>query len=187
MDTLAVDVNRDGPHSIDVAPSFHVDGPFEVVVENHGSALHVHLQVDDDLAQAVSLSANNHFVKQGSVRRVTVDVDASKLPVRGHLKVVTGYGSETEFVTVTVDEPTEEETGVDVDESLGQPRPRPEAASAEERPGRLDLDDAPVVALGALAVVVALLAALAVGGDLPLVAVLVVLLGVAVGGVLLTR
>ena len=185
VDTLAVDVNRDGPHSIDVAPALHVDGPFEVVIENHGSALHVHLQVDDDLAQAVSLAANNHFVKEGSVRRVSVDVDRSKLPVRGHLKVVTGYGSETEFVTLTVEEREEEPTGVDVDESLGKPRPRPETAPAEARSGGLDLDDVPVVALGALAVVVALLAALAVGGDLPLVAVLVVLVGAGIGVVLL--
>ena len=185
VDTLAVDVNRDGPHTIDVAPGFHVDGPFEVVIENHGAALHVHLQVDDDLAEAVSLSANNHFVKEGSIRRVTVDVDESELPVRGHLKVVTGYGSETEFVTVAVEEREEEPAGVDVDESLGQPRPRPRAGRAEERASRLDLDDVPVVALGALAVVVALLATLAVGGDLPLVAALIVLVGVGIGVVLL--
>lgn len=182
VDTLAVDVNRDGPHSIDVAPAFRADGPFEVVLDNHGAALHVHLQVDDDLAEAVALSAVNHFVQEGSVRRVAVDVDESKAPVRGHLKVVTGYGSETEFVTVSVDEREEEETGVDVDESLGEPRPRP---VADERPAPIDLDDVPVLALGALAVVVALLAALAVGGGLPMLAVLVVLVGVAIGAVLL--
>ena len=184
MDTLAVELSNDGPHSIDVAPATRVDGPFEIVLDNHGSALHVYLQVDDDLAGAVRLSAVNHFVQEGSIRRVAVDVDESAAPVRGHLKIVTGYGSESEFVTLSVEEREEEETGVDVDESLGEPRPRPRT---EERPSRLDLEDAPVLALGALAVVVALLAAIAVGGDLYLLALLVVLVGVAVAGVILTR
>lgn len=185
MDTLAVNLNRDGPHSIDVAPAFHTDGPFEIVLDNQGAALHVYLQLDDDLAEAVRLSAINHFVKEGTVRRVSVDVDESQAPVRGHLKIVTGYGAQTEYVNVSVEEPVEEEPGVDVDESLGEPRPRPNAA--ENRSGWLDVDDVPVIALGTLAVVVALLAALAVGGDLPLLAILVVLVGVAIGGVLLTR
>ena len=180
-----MDVNRHGPHSIDVeSGAIHVDGPFEIVIENHGSALHVYLQLDDDLAGAVRLSAVNHFVEEGSLRRVPVDVDESKAPVRGHLKIVTGYGSETEYVTVSVEERDETKDGVDVDESLGRPRPRP---VAEEQPARFDLEGVPLLGLGVLAVVVALLAAFAVGESLPIVAVLVVLVGIAIGGVLLTR
>jgi hypothetical protein len=185
VDTLGVDVNRNGPHSIEVeSGAIHVDGPFEVVIDNHGSALHVYLQLDDDLAGAVELSAVNHFVEEGSLRRVPVDVDESRAPVRGHLKIVTGYGSETAFVTVSVDERDETEVGVDVDESLSRPPPRP---APEERSSRLDLEEAPLLALGALAVVVALVAAFAVGQSQLLVALLVVLVGIAIGGVLLTR
>jgi len=183
VDTLVVDLNRSGPQSVDVAAaSFRTGGPFEVVLDNHGAALHVYLQLDDDLAGAVTLSAGNHYVEQGSVRRVSVDVDRSKLPVRGRLKVVTGYGKETEFVTVTVEEREEEPSRVDVDERLGKPRPRPEP---EEGGLSLEFEGAPVLVLGALAVLVALVAALALGGDMVLLAVLVVLLGAAVGVVLL--
>ena len=183
MESLVVDLNRNGPHSIDVATSaFHASEPFEIVLDNHGAALHVYLQLDDDLAEAMTLSAGNHFVKEGRLGRVRVEVEDSKAPVRGRLKVVTGYGSETEFVTVTVDERDDEERQVEVDESLSRPRPRPEP---EERAPILDLQGAPVVALGALAVLVALLAALALGGDLPLVAALIVLVGAGVGVVLL--
>ena len=185
MDTLGVDVNRNGPHSIHVASgAIHVDGPFEIVLDNHGSALHVYLQLDDDLANAVRLSAVNHYVDEGSIRRVPVDVDESNAPARGHLKIVTGYGSETEYVTVAVEERDETKAGVDVDESLGRPRPRP---VAEEEPALFDLDEAPLLGLGALAVVVAVVAALAVGVQLYWLALLVVLVGAAVGAVLLTR
>ena len=185
MDTLAVDLNRDGPHSIGVeSGAIHVEGPFEIVLENHGSALHVYLQLDDDLAGAVELSAVNHYVDKESIRRVPVDVDESAAPVRGRLKIVTGYGSETEYVTIGVEERDDSKERVDVDESLARPRPRP---VAEEQPSRWNLDDVPLLALGGLAVVVAVVAATAVGGRLYWLALLVVLVGVAVGAVLFTR
>ena len=185
MDSLVVELNREGPHSINVASNaFHPTGPFEIVLDNHGAALHVYLQLDDDLAGAVRLSAGNHFVQQERIRRVQVDVDESQAPVRGRLKIVTGYGSETAFVTITVEEVDETADRVAVDESLGQPRPRPEPESGG---GLLDRTGTPVVALGVLAVVVALLAALALGGGMTLVAALVVLVGAGVGVALLRQ
>lgn len=183
MDTLVVDLNRAGPHSIDVAAaSFHTDGPFEVVLDNHGAALHVYVQLDDDLARALTLSAGNHFVEKGKLRRVGVDVDESALPVRGRMKVVTGYGAETEYLTVSV-EPRDEEKGrVDVDESLAAPRPRPVPRS--RRPD-VDLLGLPALLLGGLAIVVALLAAITLESDLAVLVVLFVLVGAGVAAVLI--
>lgn len=183
MDSLVVDLNRSGPHSVEVAPAFHTDGSFEVVLDNHAAALHVFLQLDDDLAEAATLSAGNHFVDAESIRRVGVDVDGANAPARGRLKVVTGYGSETAFVTVTVEEREEEATGVEVDESLGRPRPRPEPEPSDGL--SFDPQNIPVLVLGGLAVLVALLAATTLGGDVALLAVLVVLLAAGVGAVLL--
>ena len=184
MDSLVVELNASGPQSIDVAASsFRTEGPFQVVLDNQGAALHVFLQLDDDLAGNLSLGAVNHYVEEGSTRRVRVDADPSIEEVRGRLKIVTGYGSETEYVTVSVTEPDEEAGRVDVDESLAQPKPTP------DRGRDLDVDpqSVPIAALGGLAIVTALLAALAIGVDLPVLALLIVLLGVAVGAVLYTR
>lgn len=185
MDSLVVDLNSDGPHAIDVAASsFRTSGAFEIVLDNHGAALHVYLQLDDDLAAAAQLSAANHFVEEGSLRRVSVDVDESRAPVRGRLKIVTGYGAETEFVTVSVEEVDEAAAGVDVDESLSRPRPRP--APDDEDP-LLDPSDLPALGLVALAVVVAGFAAVSVGGGLAVLALLGALIAVAVAGALISR
>ena len=183
METLVVDLNRDGPHAIEVGPTaFHADGSFEIVLENHGTALHVYLHLDDDLAEVVTLGAVNHFVDDGSIRRVVAEVDQSKAPVRGRLKVVTGYGTETAFVPVAIDERDEEAGRVTVDESLSRPKPRPEPPEPERS---FDPRDAPLVLLGALAVLVAVLAAVALDGGMTLLAALIVLVGVGVGVVLL--
>jgi len=185
VDTLVVDLNADGPHAIDVAASsFRAEGSFEIVLDNHGSALHVYLQLDDDLADAVRLSAANHYVEQDSIRRVAVDVDESMAPLRGRLKIVTGYGAETEFVTVAVEEVDESANRVDVDESLGQPRPRP--VVDEEEP-ILDPSDLPALGLVALAVVVAGFAAVSVGGGLAVLALLGALVAIAIAAALISQ
>lgn len=184
MESLVVELNESGPQSIDVAaPSFTAEGPFQVVLDNHGAALHVYLQLDDDLARSLTLGAVNHYVEEGSTRRVRVEVDEPQPEITGRLKIVTGYGSETEFVSVTVREPDPEADRVQVDESLARPKPKPQA-SAEPA---VDPQSLPIAALGALAIVVALLAAMAVGGGLPLVAILIVLVGAAVAVALLIR
>lgn len=180
-----VDLNADGPHGIDVAASsFRTGGPFEIVLDNHGAALHVYLQLDDDLAGAAELSALNHYVDEESLRRVAVDVDEARLPARGRLKIVTGYGAETAFVTVSVEPPEEVADRVDVDESLGKPRPRPAPAEGEPL---VDPSVLPAIGLVALAIVVAAVAAVTVGGGLALLALLVLLVGAAVAWALLAR
>lgn len=179
-DALEVELNRDGPQSIDVdGETFEASGDFEVVLRNHGASLHVHLRLDETLARAASISTTNHYVADGSLRRVEVQVDQNRLPVKGHLEIVTGYGAQTEHVHVSLVERTEE-PGVEVDERLAEPPPR------DDEP-ILDRDDLPVVALAAVALLIALLAGLAIGEPMVLAGVAIVLIGVAVAGVLLAR
>ncbi|MBP1903290.1 hypothetical protein J2744_002994 [Halorubrum trapanicum] len=125
MPTLDVELNGEAVHDIDAPDSFAADGPFPVVLDNSGRSTHVHLHFDDDLDRVAALDEGNHFVADEATRHVhvsTADVDE---PVRGKLKIVTGYGSNTRYVDVRVDPSTETpEEPVAVDEALSAPPER---------------------------------------------------------------
>lgn len=177
---LPVHVNRGQLHSLDVQPSFEGHGPFDVRLVNHGESLHVHVHLDDGLSRVAAIDAANHYVEQDSTRVVRVDVNEDALgeePIRGKLKVASAYGAETRWIDVELTEPTPEETPVQVDESLAKPRPEPERSPSPT----LLRPEVGVIALGFLALVVALGVALTVGNTPPLlVGALVVLGGVLV-------
>ncbi len=125
MPTLAVELNGDGVHSIGVPDRFTTTTPFSIELANQDRATHVHLRPDDDLDRAVSIGAVNHYVEAEGTKRIHVSTAAVEKPVRGKLKVVTGYGSNTQYVEVQVDPPME--TGPDevvVDERLSKPPER---------------------------------------------------------------
>lgn len=179
-DDLVVHLNRDGPHSIGVEPrQFVADGPFDVVLRNHGAALHVHLHLDDDLSPRATLGTANHFVEEGAVRRVRVTVDEPLDPAEGRLKLVTGYGSETEYVRIALQNVEPEERHVRVDEALGQP------PTTDVPESMLDAESLPTVALLAIAVIALLVAAVLVGGPQAGIGVLVVVVGAGVAWALL--
>jgi hypothetical protein len=179
-DDLVVHLNRAGPHSIEAEPpQFQAGGPFDVVLRNHGTALHVHLHLDDDLSRQATLGTTNHYVDEGAVRRVRVTVAEPLEPVDGRLKLVTGYGSETAYARVDLAEREPDERQVRVDEALGQPRP----SDAPEP--LVDADDLPVLALGAIALLVAAVAAVLIGGAAGVLGLLIVLVGLAVAIALL--
>jgi hypothetical protein len=175
METLAADVNRSGVQTLSVPEAFETDDSFTVELRNHGEATHVHLHLDDALSRVADLDAGNHYVEGDSTRPVRVSVrEAVTEPVRGKLKVVTGYGAETHFVDVTVT-PTRIQP-VDVDPELSKPK-----AKKNDRGGRefaLDLSTLvralPAVVLSVVAVVFALAAVLAQSGTDPVLAVLAV-------------
>lgn len=176
-----VHLNRDGPHSIAVEPAeFEAGGAFDIVLRNHGTALHVHLHLDDDLSRQATLGSTNHYVEEEAVRRVRVTVGQPLEPVEGRLKLVTGYGSETEYARIALREVDSEPRRVRVDEALGQPPP-----AADPSP-LVDVDDLPVVALAGIAVLVAAVAAVLIGGPTAVLGLLIVVVGVAVA-VLLVR
>jgi hypothetical protein len=184
-DTLPVHVNRQELHSLEVPTDFETGESFQIRLLNHGESVHVHLHLDDDLSEVASLEAANHYVEGESQRviRVTVAPDAT-LPVHGRLKVVTAYGATTRYIDVDLEAEDEAEEPVTVDESLGQPQPRP---TADTGGSLLERPELPVLALGGLALLVALLAVLVMNSMEVLVGALVVLGGVLVAIFFLLR
>ncbi|MFB6299241.1 MAG: hypothetical protein ABEH65_03170 [Halobacteriales archaeon] len=181
---LSIDLNRRGPHSIEVSDSdFETTGPFEVVLENHGESLHVHLNVvDTELSDVLSLPAVNHFVEAEDTKRITIDVAPSPRPVSGKLKVATRYGSEVSYIDLSIVEPTEESDRVIVDDRLSEPQ-----SSTESTRRGVDIDpltwitDTPidVLLLVVAAVAIAIYAIIAIESVAVTIGVLIVLGGVA--------
>lgn len=183
---LPVHVNRESLHSIDVQPSFEAHGPFDVRLVNYGESIHVHLHLDDSLSRVAAIDAPNHYVESESARvvRVAVDEDALETtPVRGKIKIASAYGAETRWIDVTISEPAPAESSVQVDESLAQPQ----SSTDEPAPGLLHRPEVAVLALGFVALLVALGAALVFPEPLLLVSSLVVLGGVLVAMFFLSR
>ncbi|MFB6070908.1 MAG: hypothetical protein ABEJ76_07770 [Halanaeroarchaeum sp.] len=115
VSSLRVHVNREDVRSVSPeADRIEVDGPFDLVLENHGQSTHVHGNVDDALAAVADLPENNWYVESGETRTIPVDVESLE-EVRGHLLLATGYGAEETAVEVTVEAGS---GGVEVDEDL---------------------------------------------------------------------
>ena len=134
MARLSVDLNRGSLHEIAAPSTFETDGPFEIRLRNHGEAVHVHCNLDDDLSAVAGLGETNHYVEPYSRRSVQVDTRRTDTPVTGRLKIVTAYGAESAYTTVTVSPPGTVTESVAVDESLAKPqREAPEPPTPRER------------------------------------------------------
>ncbi|WP_122090095.1 DUF7524 family protein [Halalkalicoccus subterraneus] len=159
--TLPVEINRRSVHSIEPGVrQFETSESFTVELTNHGSATHVHLNIDDGLADAISLDGGNHFVEAGRTHRIEASVDQRSRPVSGRLKVVTGYGAETAVIDISLippDEPTEK-VPVEVDERLSKPKPR-----TRDQPERTTETTLPTRAIAAGGLVVLALLLVVVG------------------------
>ncbi|SFR44708.1 DUF7524 family protein [Halogeometricum limi] len=155
--SLEVELNGDGLHSVEAPPSFSATGAFDIVLENVGQAVHVHVHLDDELSTAASIDTGNHYVTGGDVQRVHVRTASLSEPVSGRLKIVTGYGAETAYVTVRIEPAAEKKPGIDVDETLSRPPKRePEPSIGEQLADLLPSQTVlPAVALGLLVLVVA--------------------------------
>ncbi|ADJ15072.1 DUF7524 family protein [Halalkalicoccus jeotgali] len=159
--TLPVEINRRSVHSIEPGVrQFETSESFVIELTNRGSATHVHINVDDGLAEAISLDGGNHFVEAGRTYRIEANVDQRSRPVSGHLKVVTGYGAQTAVIDVSLIPPEEpqERTPIEVDERLAKPQPR-----SREQPARTTESAVPGRTLAAGALVVLALLFVVVG------------------------
>lgn len=190
-ETLPVYVNRASLHSLEVPERFETDGSFDVQLINHGEPIHVHLHLDDRLSDIASVDAPNHHVDRESQRPVRVNVHRPG-SVFGKLKIVTSYGAETRYVDIDLVEPSEPEETVQVDESLSKPQPESGEQSTAEDGGMAGSRGAterdrrlPVLALGAVTVVLALGAAAVIDGTLPWLVALFVVVAVAAATLLL--
>lgn len=134
MSQLAVSLNDDGLHSVAAPASFEADESFEVLLDNHGEAVHVHLNLDETLSAIADIRANNHYVDPEQSRPVVITVEPRSTAVTGRLKIATGYGAEVGYTTITVYPPTESPERVAVDESLAKPQREssPEPTVAEQ-------------------------------------------------------
>jgi hypothetical protein len=179
--SLSVDLNRRRLHQISVADEFSASGPFSIELANRGEAVHVHLHLDDELSRVARLEAGNHYVEGDATRPVRVEVDPIDEPVSGKLKIVTAYGSEQQYVTVTVEPPVEKTEPVDVDETLARPpsRGEPEPALSDRVAPLLEDGTLPLIGFGTVAVIGALAVGLLVDSAVVLLGVGVVI-GVAV-------
>lgn len=170
--TLRVDLNRDGPKSVEVPATMSVEGDFMVTVENHGSDAHVHLHLDDALSQVARIEETNPFVPGGGETTIPVSIKPGT-SASGMLEVVTGHGATRQGVQINLETP--EERDVPVDESLAEP------TGSDQRRGTVSDEGPalPVGVLGAIAVVIAV--AVAAASDVGAVVVGVIALVAALG------
>jgi hypothetical protein len=192
-DELPVDVNRRERNSLNVPASIETDDSFVIRVRNHGNAGRVHVHLDEDLSAVASLEDTNYYVEAQSTAAIPVSVDEHGV-VHGKIKLSAGYGATTRWVDVKLTEP--DDTGsVEVDESLAEPGGGERETTDEESstdgatPGSTlaDRPALPVLALGALAVAVAIGAATAFQSGLVAAGAVVVFVAVLLAGYLLVR
>ncbi|WP_416839320.1 hypothetical protein [Haloferax sp. DFSO52] len=157
--SLTVTLNADRPHDLSVNPSFSTTDSFAVEFDNRGQAVHVHLNIDDELSRVASLPTGNHFVDSGETKLVMVPVRPDSKPVTGKLKIVSGYGSETAYVDVTVNPGNGGKPPVEIDEEFSKPpqrAPEPGAVGKmEQLLPRLDSGIVPLLVLSGIALVLA--------------------------------
>jgi len=134
---LTVSINNDGLHSIAAPEAFETVESFDLVLDNDGEAVHVHLNLDETLSAVADIRANNHYVEPTGSRPVGIDVNPRTAAVTGRLKIATGYGSEVAYTRITVQPPEADPTQVTVDKSLANPqREAPTEPTAAERADR---------------------------------------------------
>ncbi|AGB36883.1 DUF7524 family protein [Natronococcus occultus] len=172
---VTVHVNRGSPERLEAATAtFETAEPFTLLLEGHDTPTHVHCRLDENLARVASLPQSNYYVEADARTPVPIDIDPSAIddPVQGYLEVSTGYGAESAAIAVTI-EPGPDR--VEVDESLAQPNrsPTENTRSAEsskplfedvELPGGLQPTTLAALALGGVALVLALAVAAIAGG-----------------------
>ncbi|NHN40230.1 hypothetical protein G9C85_01090 [Halorubellus sp. JP-L1] len=177
VDTLTVHLSRGELHEVAPATAdFETDGPFELEFVNHGRAAHVHVHPDDALARGVSVAESNLYVETESTRVVEVAVPDGPRPLRGTLDVSAGYGATEASVDVGIVQAPDPD--LPVDETLAEPSAEKPSGSPVD--ALLDEESLPVLGLGAVALLLAVGAAYAIGDLVVAVGALAVLAGVAV-------
>jgi len=164
--------------------SLETDDSFLLSLSGHESPAHVHCRrLAGDLERIASLEEANYFVEPDGVTTVPIAVNADVIerPVDGHLEVLTGYGSESISIAVTV---VPGPPDVDVDESLAEPaRSEPEPTTLERAVDRvsdiagLEPGTLAVLALGLVSVGIAALTAASIGSPVVTAGLAIVVVG----------
>lgn len=191
---VTVHVNRRSADALEpTSTALETDGPVLLSLEGHGSPAHVHCRLDGDLERIASLAESNYYVEPDGVTTVPIAVDADGIdrPVDGTLEVLTGYGSESVAIDVTV---VPGPPDIDVDESLAEPaRSEPDPTALERAVDRvadgsgLEPGTMAVLALGVIAVGIAAMTAATIGGPVVTGGLAIVVVGFVVALSLLLR
>lgn len=180
---LSVRIGHSSAGAVEAPETYETDGSFAVDFDNEDRAVRVHVAPDGDLASVASVADNNQHLESDGTLTVPVAVDATS-PTEGELKIATGYGAEERTVAVTV-HPEPDETPVEA-------RPSPaDASGAGSLDGVGTLTSGPgglpvgLVALSGIALLVAVVAAVVVGGPAALFGAGILLVGICAAGWLL--
>ncbi|SDQ35198.1 DUF7524 family protein [Natronobacterium texcoconense] len=166
-----------------------VSRSFTLTLQGHETPAHVHCRLDGDLSRIASIDHPNYYVGPGDVTSVPVEIEPDGVEdlVEGQLEILTGYGSESVTVDVTV---TPGSARIDVDESLAKPSRDESEPTALERLSsvtRIDPGTLAVAALGLVAVAIATMTAATIASPAALVGLVAVAVGVVVAGLLLIQ
>ncbi|MEY7847822.1 hypothetical protein AB7C87_01280 [Natrarchaeobius sp. A-rgal3] len=179
---ITVHVNRGNANTLEADfESLETHRRISVVLRGHERPAHVHCRLAGDLDRAASIGTPNYYIEPDDVTVVPIAVDSDRIdePVAGELEIVTGYGSESLGIDLTI---TPSPPDVEIDDTLTKPnRPRPESTVATRLTEAIGLraPSGAVLALGALALVIAATTAATIGGPVAVLG-----LGIVVGGVL---
>lgn len=175
-DSLEIHVNRQRPNVLEVPEMYVADRDFAIEIINDGKPVHVHVNLDDELLELLEVDTGNHFVARENTFRLPVTVRDGARPVRGKLKISTGYGSESRFIELRVVEPTDDDRVV-VDAELSEP---PDRRQESELTPRI-VGEIGAIALLGVALIALLVAASIVGTvTSPVIGVLAVVVGLLV-------
>ncbi|SMP09032.1 DUF7524 family protein [Halobellus salinus] len=133
-ESLSVELNAGSVHAVDAPGAFTARGPFHLELSNTGGAVHVHVNLDEDLSRAARLREVNHYVETGETVRIPIGTVPGHGDVTGSLEVVSGYGAERERIEVTVatgDRTDERDGGGD---RSGPQRKRGDGAAGDREP-----------------------------------------------------
>ncbi|OVE84786.1 DUF7524 family protein [Natronolimnobius baerhuensis] len=184
---VTVHVNREATDTLETdMPALEARGSFALHLQGHDTPAHVHCRLNGDrrFSQIVSIDGPNYYVEANDMITVPISVAATDIDgsLEGELEVLTGYGSESVTIDVTV---KPKPATVDIDESFSKPRAE---TTTEQSPLEQALERASAVglepgtlalaALGVLALGIGVSTAATIGGPAAMIALLVVVGGV---------
>ena len=148
---VEIQINRAFPNSIEIEESpVEVSGSFGLILYNHGGPCHVYIQLSDEIAEFAYMGVSNRFLKEQENVRLEVRVRENAPAAEGWIKVVTGHGSETEYVTIIIKDYKEARTQITVDEKLSIPKPK-----VMHTDSRIPASKLPLIALMMVAITMA--------------------------------
>ncbi|MDS0474315.1 hypothetical protein [Natrinema sp. 1APR25-10V2] len=189
---VTVHVNRGAADELEASSAtLETHESFGLRLQGHESPAHVHCRLDGDLERIASVDRSNYYVEPNGVTTVPIAVDADGIdrPIEGTLEVLTGYGSESISIGVTV---VSGPPAVDVDETLAEPaRREPDPTTLERAVDRvtsgsgLEPATVAVLALGLVAVGIAAATAATIASPVATAGLGIVVAGVVVAALLL--